>query len=262
MENTALISNPLPPAELVDNPTRLTVPVEVVPAVVAESVALASKRAAEMVVDSPKAYAEAGELFQNAGALATSIDEKSLADARPFREVADQIRADAKPFIAAAKAAKDMIGGKMMTYKRQIEEEQARQRREAELQRQREEAEKRRLELEAEERRKEATKELKAATTEDQFEAGAAAFKKSIDVAAEAAAVVAPVAAPTPPAPKLVAKGVKTRREAVIDSIDKAKLNVTYLTLDEKKIKAHILDGTITTETPGVRFHIVETLSR
>jgi hypothetical protein len=69
-------------------------------------------------------------------------------------------------------------------------------------------------------------------------------------------ALTQPASSKALPSPVLTSPAAGIRERTVVESLecDIALLPLTYHVVDEVKIKKHILDGTITKDTPGVKF--------
>lgn len=266
--------------ELLSKPTALSLSaapilgeaVEVASQAIVEAASRGIKVAEELVVDSQEAYIKGTEHFNNLAKFSKSIKNKALEAGRPYRDYSDQIMDEAKDkLLNPLSGASTSLELKLMKYKkdqdaeraRVIAEQHERQRKELEAQRAAQ-AEKQRIENEAKAKEEMAAKRMEKAQTPTQLNNAIAAGEAAQALREEAEAVPVPFveALPVLAAPaELKGKGVKMKLTPVIDGYDLALLPVTYHELNESKAKKHILDGTITVNTPGIKFHIEEGLS-
>jgi len=237
------------------------------------------REAKALKISDAEAFRGGSERLNQLGRSRKFIKDAVAARREPFNKVLDDITAMGAPFINGILEAESALNKELVAYDRIQREERAKAEQErqrlAELARQQQEAAKRaeaqRLQLEEEAKRRQeaAAAKVQEATTEEEFNKAAEAFDTGLAKDAQAAALLIPqvpvevLAKPGDVVVPLVAKakGAKLSRVAVIESTDPELLARTYLVPDEAKIKRHILDGTITAKTPGVKFRIEEKFS-
>lgn len=231
----------------------LASPVVVIPAATVEYVTMLTERIKGLKVDTPEAFAEASSNLNKLGKSRKAVRDSAAEKARPFDAEADRIRAEAKPLLTLIMEAEKTVGDDMTAYSARVKAEAELKRKEAEAERAREQAEADRLAKEAAKRMADGEAELEAATSEAAFEVAGETFRAGAEVQRVADLAAAYVPKPVViAAPVLATKGVKTKREAVLDSVDLALLPVAYRVADEVKIRKHLLDG-LTIE--GVKWH-------
>lgn len=237
------------------------------------------REAKVLKISDAEAFRQGSERLNQLGRSRKFVKDAVIERRAPFTKAADDVSALGKPMLDGIVEAEAALNVEMVAYRRIEEEarakaEQERQRL-AELARQAQEAARRaeaqRLQLEEEAKRRQeaAAAKVQEATTDEEFNTAAAAFDEGLAKDAQAAALLipqVPVELLAKPGDVVVpqvakAKGAKMTRTAVIESTDPELLARTYLVPDETKIKRHILDGTITAKTPGVKFRIEEKFS-
>lgn len=252
------------------------IPVNVITDEAAKMITGLVTEAKALKISDPEGFKAGAERLNQLGRSRKFVTDKVKERRAPFTKILNDISALGEPYLEGIVEAEAALNKELVAYDRMQKEEarkaEAERQRLAEVARQAKEAERladlQRAQIvkEAEQRQAAAAGLVETATTEEGFQAGAAAFDRGIARAAEAAAVpvpVAPVEVLMAPAEVKVpqvfkATGAKGKRTAIIESLDPELLPRTYLVPDEAKIKRHILDNTITPTTPGVKFRIDE----
>lgn len=237
------------------------------------------REAKAMKISDADGFRQGNERLNQLGRSRKFVKDAVTDKRSPFIAAADKVTDLGKPMLEGIVEAEAAINTELLAYRRMEEEAKAKaeaeRRRLAELARQQEEerrrAEAKRLALEeeAKKRQEAAATQVEQASTEEGFTEAAAAFDAGLAKGAEAATapvletpvevLMAPKELVVPTVTKN--KGTKMTRTAVIESLEADLLARTYLVPDEAKIKRHILDGTITPGTPGVKFRIDEKFS-
>lgn len=229
----------------------LAQPLDVVPGHLVVYVTKLDERVAGLSIQDPASFQEAAEALNNATKARRTLNDRRLELARAYDQARDRnVNGVAKPYLEKLDALTARLQAGMAAYNAEVE----RQRKLAEAEQEAERQKARALAAEAEARKEAAAKAVEKATTEAGFAKAAAAFDKGVAADLQAnAMLVSSQAAPLPEAPK--AKGVKGRTvvtELVVT--DLAALPLAYHLPDEAKLRRHILDGTLTENTPGLRF--------
>ncbi len=180
-------------------------------------------------------FAHVAKLMNEASKIRNVIEETRLNFGRPFRAEDKRIKSESDKAVVPADARIKKCAYALGAWNQKVE-----------LERQAAMREQQRLADEAALREKQALAKLDAAKGPKSFENAGVLFDTSQEVKQKAAEVF------IPPVPK--AKGVAGRPDVEILSSDVRLLPLAYHMVDEKKLRAHILDGTITEETPGVKF--------
>ena len=236
----------------------LAQPIDVIPAVMREYADGLMTHAQGLTINSAEDFKAAAEVLNNLTKTHSSLNKRRLDFAREYDAARDRnINIPAKPILTALEQSKKTIGDLMEAWDRVEREERARIEKEKEQQRLKAEQ----LLLEAQTRQDLAADKVAAAKDDDQFQQAAHEFDKGVAVDAEALELqLAALAVPTPALTE--AKGVKDKM--VVDTLtvtDLAALPITYHTANEKKIKDHILDGTLDASTPGIKFTLKKKFS-
>lgn len=241
-----------------DQSGALAKPLDVVPAITQEWAAALLKRAETLPenigIHDEAAAKLAADLLAQSTKGHNAINTRRLELARAYDQARDaNVNGPAKKWLdplAALKArSKALLDARALA----IYQEEQRVLAEQEAER----AKARQLAAEAEARKEAATKAVENATTEKGFEKAANAFDVGVAKDLEAnellvSASSAPVVAP----PKL--KGTSQKMKVELEAVtDLSKLPLTYHQPDEKKIKAHILDGTLDVNHPGIIARLV-----
>jgi hypothetical protein len=269
-----------PSAEIVATVPTLAMPVRVV-SENEESFFITTATAAKIFkVSSPEDFKRGAEYINQLGRNRAYLKKRRLALDKPLRDEVERRQAwidgEIAKLTAPTEEAERLLNAEMLAYDRMQKEEAAKAEaarraaaeavRKAREEAERVEAQRLQIQREAEARREAASKSMDAAQTEEQFEAAGEAFHRGLARDKEAAQIVVPeVPLQALQAPQEIvvpqvfkAKGTKTKRTPVIESVNVKLLPETYLIADEAKIKRHILDGTITEATPGVKFRVEE----
>lgn len=194
-----------------------------------------------------KAWADA--LNQSAKGF-KAINDRRLEFAREYDKAKDErVNAPAKPWLDKLKALQDRAKAILSDHAAKVEAERQRVLAEQEAER----AKAQQLAAEAEARKEAAAQAVENAKTGGEFDQAAAAFDVAVAKDLEATEMlVSASSAPVPTAPKL--RGVSAGWDVEILTTDLDKLPATYHLPDLKKIKAHIMDGTLDEKTPGLTF--------
>lgn len=249
--------------------SALAIPVDIVPAILYEPVALGIKRAHALNIQTPEDYKAAGELVNMLKKFDTSIKTRALDLGRPFREQAAAITAEGEKFRAPIEPAYKLAAAKMKAYNdaelakvAAAEEAQRQERIKAEQAAQALADTKARLEREALAAEQAAAKKLENATSEKAKEKAIADLQAAQAKLAEAEALPDPSSIPFIPQAPLptvtAAKGVKMSKRVNGLWVDKTKIPAAYLEVNEALVKKHILDGVIAQGQYGVKFTIEE----
>ena len=237
-------------------PTGTAAPVVVVTKATADyALGLVQHGTKLATITSSQQCKEAGDLLNQVTKTITSIDKLRLELAREYDAKRDkEVNAPAKLYLTPLATTKASLQTALEAWDRLEREELARVALEKEQQRLKAEQ----LRLEAETRQTKAAEAVEAATTPEEFKAAAAAFDQGVQKDAEAlemtlASLAAPLLTLTKP------KGTKSQME-VRDLVvmDLSALPITYHEANETKIKKHILDGTLNSETPGIKFTLAK----
>lgn len=234
-------------------------PIVVVSEALLDYVNGAMERCQQLVVSTKEEFDLASAFINELGRSRAAVKERALAIGRPFREFSNMVSTAAKRVTDSIEASEAAINAKMVEFRRKENEARVKAMEEADRLRREAEAAAR----EAAARQEAAAKQLDKATTEAKFEQGAAAFDEGVQAQAEADAKAAQAQAALAQVQQEAtkSKGTRVTKVPVILSFDLKALPTTYHMIDEVKVKKHILDGTITAETPGIKFRIDEKFS-
>ena len=212
-----------------------------------------AKRLEGVKISSPEDFKKAGVDLNSVTKDLAAIDGKRLEYVGEYEDAKERnVNGPARPVILALQGAKKALQSQLQAWDRREREEKARADREREEQRLKAEQ----LRLEAERRKDVAVEKVEKAKTEPGFEKAATEFDKGVVKAAEAQEMlIASFAAPPVELTKAkeIASGMAVEELVVLDL---SALPITYHKADEAKIKKHILDGTLTDKTPGIRFRL------
>lgn len=228
-------------------------PVYIIPALTKDHAeALATRTATLVITNADEFKAAAADLNQLTKDF-NVIDTKRLELGREYDRLKEEnVTKLAKPLLDALKASKSNVQAQMEAWQTKenarlaaIEEEKRQQAAKAEA-----------LRVEAERRQTVAADKVEAATDEEQFVEAGYAFDRGLAVAGQAQEMEqAAQSVPIPTA--LKPRGVAMKDEVKsLKVTDLAALPLTYHMADEDKIKKHILDGTLSSSTPGIQFTV------
>lgn len=209
-------------------------------------------------VDSPAAFTERTETLNALHKAHKTLDDERLRLGRFYdQQKEENVGQPAKKLLTPLAELKAKTQAELQAWALKVEELKRQHEAEAEAER----LKAQQLAQEAQRRQEVAADAVGAAKTEEEFNAAANDFDKGVAKNMEANDLL--INAGQVPAPEMgKGKGVKQKMKVdTLEVTDLAALPLTYHQADLKKLEKHILDGTLTAATPGLRFRLVPAFS-
>jgi hypothetical protein len=217
----------------------LAIPLTIVSQETASMISAICAEAMALKISSPEDFSKGMEALNQLGRMRKAVKDAEAEKRKPFNAILDGISAMRESILVPIKAAETATSAELKVYDTIQKAEQAKA-----------EQERRKLSDEAMRKQREVEAAIQLAKDETSFQQAAQVFDQVIAKQEQAEAVYIP--------PVLKTKGIKTQRTAVIESVDLAKLPLSFHMADDAKIKKAILAGFIDAETPGVKWRIDE----